>query len=152
VVEALGNVDELNAWLGLCRAKLSDEKMKGVLERAQQNLFIIQAEIAGADKVLAEREVKELEKVIDSVERELPEVATFLVAGATELGACFDVARAIARRAERQVIRAVKAGELKTGDATKAYLNRLSSLLYVIERWVVQKAGGEEMPPRYNGL
>jgi cob(I)alamin adenosyltransferase len=149
LIEALGNVDELNAWLGLCRSKSKEDDLKSVLEEVQQNLFIVQAEIAGADKVISDLKVSKLEEVIDGVEKRVPARNTFLASGATELAACLGVARTLARRAERRVVDAVDSGELKVSGSTGAYLNRLSSLLYALERLVVARVGAEEKPPSY---
>lgn len=149
LIEALGNVDELNAWLGFCKAKLGDDSLESVIEEVQENLFVIQAEIAGAKKVLSEQKVQELEKVIDDIEKRLPKITTFLISGNTELSACIDFARTIARRVERRVIDATENNELKVSDSTKAYLNRLSSLLYAVERLVNKKAKVVEKAPSY---
>ena len=64
-------------------------------------------------------------------------------------GATFDVARTLTRRAERTVVRAVEAEEVKIGEHTKAYLNRLSSLCYALARLTNFKAGVKEEPPSY---
>ena len=149
LIEALGNVDELNAFLGLCKAKSKDDDLQRIIEEVQQNLFIVQAEIAGADKAIAELKVRKIERVINNIEKQIPEITTFLIPGATELGACFDFARTLARRAERRVVDAEESNQLKVSDSTKAYLNRLSSLLYATERLVNKQARVVEKPPKY---
>lgn len=149
LIEALGNIDELNAWLGLCKAKLEDDKIKKTVEEVQQNIFIIQAEIAGAKKSISKEETQALETVIDNIEKKLPVTTTFLIPGGTELSASFDVARTLARRAERRVIDATENNELKVSAPTKAYLNRLSSLLYAIERLLNKQDKVKEKAPSY---
>ena len=149
LIEALGAVDELNAWVGFCKAKLEDDSLKNVIEEIQESLFVIQAEIAGAKKAVTEQKVQELEKVIDDIEKQLPRITTFLIPGNTELSACIDFARTIARRVERRVIDAMENNELKVSDSTKAYLNRLSSLFYAMERYVNKKVKVAEKAPSY---
>jgi cob(I)alamin adenosyltransferase len=154
--EALGTLDELNSFLGLCKVKAEILKWKidgkspvELVRQAQHNLFIIQAEVAGADKTIKASKVGEVELYINEMEKLMPPIKTFFVSGGTEVGATFDVARTLARRTERTVIRAVEAEEIKIGDNTKAYLNRLSSLFYALARLTNFKAGVKEEPPSY---
>jgi cob(I)alamin adenosyltransferase len=157
IAEALGTLDEINSFLGVCKVKAgevgfsvsSGETFKGVVDRVQQNLFIIQAELAGADKKISEDKVKQLEMWTDRMEAELPPIKSFFVSGGTELGALFDVARTIARRAERRVVQANEDKEPKLGEFTLPYLNRLSSLLYALARLSNHKSGITEEPPTY---
>ncbi len=169
VFEALGSIDELNAWLGLVKTKnnVSPPSKGGkggfakeskeheyddiftVLESIQQNLFIIQAEIAGAGKTITTAKVKQLEKVISRIEEQLPPIHKFFLAGGTELSAMLDVARTLARRAERHVLAAADKDQLKISQATRSYLNRLSSILFALERLVNIKAAAPEKSPSY---
>jgi len=150
-IEALGSVDEVNSWLGLCKARLPLEmgSLKEMIHGWQEDLFIVQAELAGADKTMAADKVKALEDMTNKIERELPEIHTFFIAGETEISALLDVARALARRAERRVIDATDSREVTVSDNTKAYLNRLSSTLYALARLVNYKLGVTEKPPTY---
>ena len=150
-IGALGSVDEVNSWLGLCKARLPREvgSLKEMIHGWQEDLFIVQAELAGADKTMAADKVKALEDMTNKIERELPEIHTFFIAGETEISAMLDVARALTRRAERRVVDAVESGEVTVSDNTKAYLNRLSSILYALARLVNYKLGVTEKPPTY---
>src|SRR3989344_2990919 len=126
VAEALGDLDELNFFLGV--VKLQDEtssflvlgsSFANILEEIQENLFIICAHVAGADKNI--------------MEKKLPEIKTFTITGGTELSALLDFARALARRAERKVV----ATNDETGTINPEilkYLNRLSSVLFALAR------------------
>lgn len=157
IAEALGTVDEINSLIGLCKIKaqqvglFSSQKqlVAEELEAIQQDLFVIQAELAGADKTITEDKVKKVEAVIDLIEKELPPIKTFFVSGGTELGATFDFARTVARRAERRVIAVVEEEKIKVGDHSRAYLNRLSSILYAYARLANHKSGITEKPPTY---
>jgi cob(I)alamin adenosyltransferase len=154
-VEALGAVDEVNSFIGLCKARARDEKLstasgqtfEAILEEIQQNLFIIQAELAGADKSIAPEKVTVLGELINSIEREMPPLRAFTVSGASELSALLDVARTIARRAERATIRARPGRALS--DASAAYLNRLSSVLFALARLSSYREGTSEERPTY---
>ncbi len=149
VAEALGSLDEINSLLGLCKVKAGTNETAKILDRAQHNLFIIQAELAGADKHLAAEKVTEAEAIVDEIEKQLPPITSFFVSGGTELGAMFDVARTIARRAERRVVAVSEEGKVKLGQATMQYLNRLSSLLYALARLTNHRSGIKEEPPHY---
>jgi cob(I)alamin adenosyltransferase len=171
IAEALGSMDEINSFLGLVKVKatgvvftLAEEEIKlsETIDRIQQDLFIIQAELAGADKTIVEEKVKWLESIIDGIEKMLPPIKTFFVSGGTELASLCDIARTIARRAERRVvgvaeeqkslveISAPESTPIKTlSPQTLAYLNRLSSVLYAFARASNHVAGIVEEAPRY---
>ncbi len=93
--------------------------------------------------------MKEVERVTDLVEKELPPIKTFFVSGGTEVSALFDTARTIARRTERRAVEAVEGGEVKLNPSTLAFLNRLSSVLYAFARLTNHKSGIKEEPSKY---
>ena len=159
--EALGTLDELNTAIGICKSKAgvsvkhlrrkgaqSEVSISRILEDVQQNLFIIQAAVAGADKKITERKIKYIEGIIHTIESELPPIKTFFLPGATELSAFIDYARTVARRAEREVVRFSET-EKEVDPEILQYLNRLSSLLYALVRFVNLKSGVKEIPPTY---
>ncbi len=159
IAEALGSLDETNSFLGFCKMKavekgktLNPQKglaLAGIIHDIQKNLFIVQAELAGASMSIDEEKVKELEKIIDSIEKELPPIKTFFISGGTELASLFDIARTISRRAERRVIGVADEGKIDIKPSTKAYLNRLSSILYALARLSNFRAGITEESPDY---
>ena len=185
ITEALGSLDEINSFLGLCKVqavhlgyKLGEVSLAEIIHNIQKNLFIIQAELAGAPKTITEDKVKELEEIVGSIEKELPPIKSFFISGGSSditkwqlggagLGAIFDIARAIARRAERRVIAvfdevsqptllnsdskadSVKVSAGNVSKQTKAYLNRLSSALYALARFSNHKVGIIEESPDY---
>lgn len=87
--------------------------------------------------------------MIDTIENELPPIKTFFISGGTELSALFDIARTIARRAERRLVEVSKESKVKTGADSHAYLNRLSSLLYALARLINHRSGINEESPKY---
>jgi cob(I)alamin adenosyltransferase len=156
IAEALGSMDEINSFLGICKVKskesgfkVVDKSFEEIVHNIQQNLFIIQAELAGADKVIGEEKVLEVEKIIDTIEKILPPIKTFFISGGTELGATFDVSRTIARRAERRVVAVNEEGIRPLGPNTLKYLNRLSSILYALARLSNHLSGINEESPNY---
>ncbi|MCX6787309.1 MAG: cob(I)yrinic acid a,c-diamide adenosyltransferase [Candidatus Kaiserbacteria bacterium] len=150
VPEALGALDELNAFLGFVKVKGTREsRIAGAIREMQENLFIIQAEVAGADKKVEESAVKDIEKLINEIEKEIPPLKGFSIAGGMELSALLDIARTLARRAERRIIAAADAQTCKLSNETMAYLNRLSSLLFALARLANHQAGVAEENPHY---
>jgi cob(I)alamin adenosyltransferase len=157
IAEALGTLDEINSFLGLCKIKAEKEKLSlsdgtpvaGVIHDVQKNLFIIQAELAGASMSVHEDRVKEIEIIIDYIEKELPPIKSFFISGGVKLAVLFDIARTIVRRAERRVTEVSEEKKVKVSDGTKAYLNRLSSLLYALTRLTNHKFGINEESPDY---
>jgi ATP:cob(I)alamin adenosyltransferase len=156
IAEALGTLDEINSFLGIAKVKahsaqleFNSVKIGDMIHEIQKNLFIIQAEVAGADKTISESKVKELENIVDSIEKVLPPIKSFLISGGTELTAVFDFSRTLARRAERRVVQVFEESIVKVGSNTLAYLNRLSSLLYALARYSNWKSGIIEDKPDY---
>lgn len=169
VAEALGSLDEVNSFLGLVKVRAFAAKASGmaadvkfevlgrsfgdIVHGVQQTLFMVQAEVAGFPMQMTEAKVTEAEGYTDAAEKILPPIKTFFISGGTELAASFDVARTLARRAERRVVavtEAVAEGEVvKVSPATLAYLNRLSSLLYALARLSNHLSGIKEEPPAY---
>ena len=158
VTEALGTVDEINAFIGLIKVSADKQnislgengpRVAKVLHDVQQKLFIIQAELAGSDMHIEENMVTTMSDTINNIEALLPPITTFFISGGTELAAQCDICRTVSRRAERAVIRACEAGECVMADSSKAYLNRLSSLLYAFARLSNHFSGITEEPPTY---
>lgn len=145
--EALGTLDELNSFLGLAKMTISfDPLVHRVLHDLQHGLFSIQAEVAGADTRLPEEALTRLEAHISSAEVRL-DPRGFILPGATVDAAYLDVARTIARRAERAVLRARGA---RLSAPARAFLNRSSSALYALARYVVECAHVVEEHPQYH--
>jgi len=149
-VDAYGDVDELNAWLGLARAAGLDADLDPLLVRIQQDLFALGAQLADPRDRIAERvrkaalgesDVERLEQLIDRLESELPPLRRFILAGGVPAGAALHVARTVCRRAERRMVSLTP-----VPDAVLIkYVNRLSDLLFVLARAVNHRAGAPEI-------
>lgn len=148
--EALGSLDELNAFLGFTKVRaMGNARIVESLHDIQETLFIVQAQIAGADKLIAEGKVAQVEEVVNAIEKEIPPLKGFSIAGGTELSALLDVCRTLARRAERRLVGLADAHIRELLPETRAYMNRLSSLLFALSRLANHQAGVPEENPRY---
>lgn len=156
-VEALGALDEINSLLGILKVKSHEAKFETiseVLRTVQNDLFIIQAEAAAVyapettpTKIMPPERILWLESIVGKIEEQMEPIKSFTVSGGSELSATFDYARAIARRVERTVVRL--RDEEGFGVESLRYLNRLSSLLFALARFVNQKRGIREEAPKY---
>lgn len=150
---ALGTVDELNSLLGICYAKSAiqipskEVSILEIIRQLQQDLFVVQAELAGADKHITNERVLHLENIIAEVAPLFEPPKGFVIAGANELSAWLDFARSVSRRAERAVIAA--SHESSVSPDTRIYLNRLSSVLYVLARYAAKESDEKEQNPSY---
>lgn len=141
---ALGSIDELNSWIGVCRSELGVKSYElrfvgKELRRIQKNLLTLGSGMAGSSLKFLGYETTRLEKLIDKLTGDLPKLGNFIYPTGVEGAAVLQVARTVARRAEREVV--------ASGQATRAvlkYLNRLSDALFTMARWVNFKNGGEE--------
>ena len=137
-VRAYGEVDELNAAIGLAAALDPDDFEAGLLQSIQRTLFTIGAELATPDAAKQRRgpigaaEVAALEAVIDRHEATLQPLKNFILPGGTPKAAAFHLARTVCRRAERAVVGLSR--DQKINALIVHYLNRLSDLLFVLAR------------------
>jgi cob(I)alamin adenosyltransferase len=143
-IEAFGAVDELNAALGLVLAGEVPDELRGVVERVQNELFDLGADLSVPAGVAGRLRVEQsmvdrLEHDCDRFNAELPELRSFVLPGGTEAAARLHVARTLCRRAERDALRAATVQEL--GPLVVVYLNRLSDLLFILARAANALAG-----------
>ena len=148
-VDAYGEVDELNATIGLAMAIEPLARIDDVLAPIQQDLFAIGALLATPNREKMERHlekasitdarVTELERAIDAGDEELEPLKAFIMPGGTKKAAALHVARTVCRRAERRVVDL--AGNEDIPALVVIYLNRLSDLLFTLAR-VANRAGG----------
>ncbi|HVX90064.1 MAG TPA: cob(I)yrinic acid a,c-diamide adenosyltransferase [Candidatus Paceibacterota bacterium] len=159
--ETLGTLDELNSYIGFAKVRAKGEHdpsvvvggaehtTSAILKEVQEQLFIVQAEVAGADKHVGEEKVQWESNIVNAIEAMLPPITNFTVAGGTELSAILDVARTISRRAERRVVGIEDLGLRALTPHTKAFMNRLSSLLFALARLANEHAGIAREAPSY---
>lgn len=153
--QAYGALDEASSALGMARALTDRPETKEALVRAQRQLYRIMTELATGTGVevkpaflTTEGDVTALEEEIDRFGRDLQLGREFVLPGETSAGAAMDLARTIVRRGEREVARLARERGIGAG-ATLAYINRLSSLLFVLARYDEQAQG--QRAPASNG-
>ncbi len=146
--EAYGTVDEASAALGLARLAVRLPSSAELILRLQRDLYYLMADLATVPEAatrppwLEEERIGWLERVTEDLGETVELPPAFIVPGDSQGGAALDLARTIVRRAERLVAHLSHEGELRT-DTPLRYLNRLSSLLFVLAR-VEDKAAGVE--------
>jgi cob(I)alamin adenosyltransferase len=149
-VDAYGDVDELNAWIGYVRSSTIDPDVDAALMRVQRDLFAVGAQLADPAERLTERltkafitdaDVTRLEGLMDHMDVELPPLTHFILSGGTPAGAALHVARTVCRRAERRMVALSPAVDA----VLLQYVNRLSDLLFILARVVNHRAGRPEL-------
>ena len=146
-IEAIGTLDESSATLGLARASARDERCAPLLLRAQRDLYLLMAEVASTPENAGQfhfdaQRVEWLEQQIDTLGKTVAMPAEFIVPGDSPGGAALSLARAIVRRAERRLVELFDTDQT-VNPALQQYLNRLSSLLFVLEL-IENQASGKE--------
>ena len=143
-IDAIGAVDEVNALLGMLAAQDGAGGEVGLIERIQNTLFQLGAELAapGSPGIAAE-DVHFLEQAIDRIDAGLPPLRNFILPGGSPGGALCHLSRPVCRRAERALFRLGR-DEPVNSESLK-YVNRLSDLLFVLARQVTRQEGGEEV-------
>ena len=137
-MEAIGAVDEANAALGLARAHARAPKVSELIVQVQRDLYGLMAELAATPenaarfRVVSTERADWLEAQVDAITVQVDVPREFIVPGDTQEGAFFDLARTVVRRAERQVTALVHRGDMENLELMR-YLNRLSSLCFVLE-------------------
>jgi cob(I)alamin adenosyltransferase len=149
-VDAYGEVDELNAWLGVARGTLDEPTLDAALIQIQKDLFALGAQLADPAEKIARRvtkatvgdaDVARLEQLIDQLDAQLPPLRKFILPGGSPAGSALHVARTICRRAERRLVSLQPAVD----PVLLRYVNRLADLLFVIARAANQRAGSSEI-------
>lgn len=139
-MNAMGSVDELNSVIGLMICKLDDSDLSAFYAGVQHDLFNIGGEISmpGHSFIAAEK-VDALEAKIDQFNESVPPLKDFILPGGSEAAAICHMARATARRAERDLVSLHQ--EEPVHETTRRYLNRLSDLLFATARIINQQLG-----------
>lgn len=148
-IEAYGTIDEANSFIGLAAAFGASDKTKEITGWMQDLLFVAGAELASPDadssKVphIREDDIRKAESYIDELSSGLGELKNFILPGGTKAASALHLARAICRRAERQIV-ALRKGEKVSPDLL-IFVNRLSDLLFVLARFENASAGVKDV-------
>ena len=154
-VESYGTLDELNAFIGLAKAEISDEKVLSQLQKIQFDLFTVGSEAATPtdkmflangksrlDLLISEEEIMELEHWMDDFDAELEPLRFFILPSGGKAAATFHVCRTVCRRAERTMVFLNETEEVRP-ELIK-YLNRLSDYLFILARYISKISGEKE--------
>ena len=161
IIEALGSLDELNAYLGIVKVYSDIDKVNiligkkkisysKIIKDIQEVLFIIQAQVAGSKIIVSKKNIKEIENIISVISDLLPPVTSFTISGGSILSAELDFSRTLARRAERRIVQVEVEGIKVLDPNTIVYMNRLSSILFAMSRYVNYLLSIQEDHPTYN--
>jgi cob(I)alamin adenosyltransferase len=154
--ELIGTLDEATSQIGFARAQAASERTRAILIEIQRDLYTMMAELAFVGEVQMEKyridagHLRRIESETDDLAEEVSLGREFILPGDTLPGAALDLARVVVRRAERTGSRLVHDGEI-TNATMLAYLNRLSSLLFVLGRYEDQVAGVRPTPAKSPG-
>ena len=154
-VESYGTLDELNAFIGLAKAEISDEKVLNQLQKIQFDLFTVGSEAATPtdklllangksrlDLMISEKEITELELWMDDFDAELEPLKFFILPSGGKAAATLHVCRTVCRRAERAMVFLNETEEVRP-ELIK-YLNRLSDYLFILARYISKISGEKE--------
>jgi cob(I)alamin adenosyltransferase len=149
-LETLGTIDEANSALGMARGLSKVPGLADLILRLQRDLYKMMAEAAATPETaerfhfIDERHIAWLEQQIELFGEDLKVPEEFIVPGDTQAGAAMDLARTVVRRAERRAAELLQRGDIGNINILK-YLNRLSSLLYILELKEIQEAGNPDL-------
>ncbi len=150
-IEAYGTVDELNSHIGLLRDVIEDKTTFDLLISIQDRLFTIGSHLAADPEKnkmqlppVFEEDVVALEKAIDKINEQVPEMKSFVLPGGHIHVSYCHIARCVCRRAERAVLRL--ADNEKVEEIHAKYLNRLSDYLFMLSRWITMDKKANEIP------
>ena len=150
-VEAYGNLDELNSFIGLIRDQDINPHYRDVLIMVQEKLFVAEARIARDPEKetrdlpsLSGNDIVMLEQEIDAMNLELPPLTNFILPGGHPLVSYCHIARTVCRRAERSLIRLNQSSPVE--NIIIQLLNRLSDYLFVLARKTGKDSGAIETP------
>lgn len=136
LIETVGTIDEATAAIGMARALAQTPALREALPMVQRHIYRLMSHLSAVPEArerytgLSSDDVTWLQSLIASLESEIPALTDFVLPGEAPASAAFHVARTVVRRAERRLV-AFAEGESNVGEANLAYMNRLSSLMFV---------------------
>lgn len=165
-VVALGELDKLNSFIGIVKSLPAEASakaghkvspfLKKQLHQVQEDLFIIQANVSYAmlkekrtPPLFSSKKIKNIEQIIDNIEKQLKPVRKFVISGTTHISAWLDYLRALSRSIERAILAVAhnRKDQRTINSDILPYLNRLSSLFFALARW--EARGKKEKHPKY---
>ncbi len=140
IFSLLGTLDELNSALGVARNKMPADTGE-IVRSIQQDIISFCTELAGGERFVTKEKVAGMEKSIDLIMESVPQITAFVTPGNSTAGAALDLARTVARRAERELVTSKQTG----GISREAMMwgNRLSDLIYALARLMDARSTGQ---------
>lgn len=150
-IAAYGDIDELNALLGVARSETTHEPIRKALSEIQYALFILGAELASPKPdpkipVITAAHIDGLERQIDVITETLTPMKNFILPGGSKTSALLHLARTVCRRAERAVVHLGSLPGETVGNWVMIYINRLSDFLFILARLANQIEDIEDIP------
>ena len=143
IMEAIGTLDEASAFFSLAAMHIRDQEMKALIQPIQDDLHLIMAEVAGDKKNrLSSQRITWLEENINYWGRELEPSREFISDWKDSASALLNVTRTVVRRAERKNVACFEKKKINNPDIPR-YLNRLSSLVYVLQLYLQKDSAGK---------
>ena len=150
--DTFGTVDEATSALGLARAMAQDQKVKDIIYRVQQELYLLMGKLATTPENYEKmglrmtiEHVQRLEQIEEELKHEVEIPNKFIIPGDTLDGAALDLARTIIRRAERMAVKLLHDGVIQNVEVVR-YLNRLSDLIFILARYIEVKSSLATLP------
>ena len=146
-ISVVGTLDELNSFIGLANSFLNDKQIQTILEKIQNDLFVLGEEVVKKDlpeprTKFSISDIEFLEKTMDELEKEIKPLKRFVLPGGSQSASFLHVARSTCRRCEREIVVLMEKENLN--ENVLKYINRLSDLLFVLARIVNQRQNVEE--------
>jgi len=140
LVDVYGSIDELNSWMGLINAQL-----KFPVSHIQSDLLTIGSSLSGSKTHMTSLEprITDMEKSIDTMDKELPKLTNFILPGGSALASEIHITRSVCRRVERQAVALSK--KQRVNPVIIKYLNRLSDLLFTLARFINKRENVREV-------
>jgi cob(I)alamin adenosyltransferase len=146
IIELIGTLDELNAFIGFALSNTKYLDINSILKKVEKRIYAISACVSGyatlvkREKIeIGKKDVEDLENDINSISNEIEDIVKFIYPNGSESASILNICRTVARKAERYAVKS----KINNGSVI-AYLNRLSSLLFVLSRVVNKRDGFKE--------
>jgi cob(I)alamin adenosyltransferase len=144
-IHAIGEVDELNSWVGLLRTELTgDDELQPLLHQIQHDLFDLGGELSVPGfNALNEALLSDIENQLEKLNDTLPPLKDFILPGGSGAAALAHMVRTVCRRAERALVALTEHEDIS--PLSLQYLNRLSDLMFVMARVLARRDNGQEV-------
>jgi len=143
IIQVIGELDELNSWLGLISSSKALKDYKSFLQNIQSLIFVISADLTTKSKTSFDKKhIEKLENETNKLNDNLPLLANFILPGGSKESSCIHIARTVCRKVERSLVRVSESEEIDS--YLLIFINRLSDFLFTLARRINLDLGEEE--------